>query len=341
MEIKLTNELILYTLKKNLSAIHVSQEREMVEENYPLPLTGLRHFLWAAKLGSFRLAAEKLFVSEAAISQQIRKVESGLGVKLFIRKHQKVSLTPEGRKLLPYVQTAFTSLYQGVNSLAEDPNPNRISISTMPSLATHWLIQRLVLFNQKHPDLSITMDTSVEQQKFDDGNLDLAIRYGQGTYPNLKSIKLMNDPTVLVCSPRLLKGNKITKEDIIKIPMIVGITDGVQTAMQNVLKAFGVKNSELSETLLLKDGSLGAEAARSGQGISLQRISLVAEMIEKGELVYATEFAFHDYSFYAVAPESHFSKPKVVKFMNWLQSEMEKTYLKISPLVESLKKQEA
>jgi len=308
----------------------------MVEENYPLPLTGLRHFLWAAKLGSFRLAAEKLFVSEAAISQQIRKVESSLGVKLFIRKHQKVSLTPEGQKLFPFVQTAFTSLYQGVNSLAEDPNPNRISISTMPSLATHWLIQRLVLFNQIHPDLSITMDTSVEQQKFDDGNLDLAIRYGQGTYPNLKSVKLMDDPTVLVCSPSLLKGKEITREDIIRIPMIVGITDGVQTAMQNVLKDYGVKSSDLSETLLLKDGSLGAEAARSGQGISLQRISLVADMIDRGELVYATDFAFHDYSFYAVAPESHFAKAKVVKFMDWLQSEMNKTAEVIKPLVDRL-----
>ncbi len=307
-----------------------------MEETYPLPLTGLRYFLWAAKLKSFKLAAEKLNVSEAAISQQIRKVEESLRVKLFTRKHQKVMLTNDAEKLFPYVQAAFGSLYQGVNSLADDPAPNRLSISTMPSLASHWLIQRLVLFNEIHPELAITMDTSVEQQQFEDDTLDLAIRYGQGTYSNLKSIKLMDDPTVLVCNPKLLKGNKITREDIIKLPMIVGITDGVQTAMNNVLKSYGIKHGDLSETLLLKDGSLGAEAARSGQGLSLQRISLVADMINSGELVYATEFAFHDYSFYAVAPESHFEKMKVKSFLDWLQSEMSKTAEAIKPLVDAL-----
>ena len=307
-----------------------------MEENYPIPLTGLKHFLWAAKLESFKLASEKLFVSEAAISQQIRKVETSLGVKLFKRKHQQVKLTHEGEKLFPYVQTAFSNLYQGINALAEDPYPNRLSLSTMPSLATHWLIQRLVQLNEIHPELSITMDTSVEQQTFENNELDLAIRYGQGKYPGLKSVLLMKDPTVLVCSPKLLKGEFITREDIVSIPMIVGITDGVQTALQNIKDAYGVDDGDLCETLLLKDGSLGAEAARSGQGISLQRMSLVAPMIEQGELVFANEFAFRDYNFYAVAPENHFNKEKVKKFMGWLQQEMKKTEQMIQPLVDKL-----
>ncbi|WP_196137218.1 LysR substrate-binding domain-containing protein [Aliikangiella sp. G2MR2-5] len=308
-----------------------------MEENYPLPLTGLRHFYWAAKLGSFKQAAEKLFVSEAAISQQIRKVESQLGIELFERQHQKVILSADGEKLFPYVQSAFTSLIQGINLLAEDPNPNRLNISTMPSLATHWLIQRLIFFNEIHPELTITMDTSVERKSFEQGELDLAIRYGQGVYPGLKSILLMKDPTVLVCSPRLLKGPTITRKDILSLPMIAGITDGVRTALRNIQQAYGIKDNELSETLLLKDGSLGAEAARAGQGISLQRLSLVADMIDAGELVFSDDFAFHGYNFYAVAPESHFEKDKVKKFMAWLSAEMKKTELRIQPLVAQLK----
>ena len=308
-----------------------------MDETYPLPLNSLRYFLWAARLGSFKLAAEKLFISEAAVSQQIRNLESTLGVKLFIRTHQKVSLTAFGEKLLPFIEAGFSSILQGISRVAEDPRPNRLSISTMPSLATHWLIHRLNLFNQLHPEISIMMDTSLEISQFEKNDLDLAIRYGQGSYAGLKSELLLEDPTVLVCSPKRLGGDKITRADIVSIPLVVGVTDGIKGAVNDLKTAYQVSDSELNEVLVLKDGSLGAEAARSGQGLSMQRLSLVAGMIQAGELVFAEDFAFREYNLYAVAPAEHFTKAKVKKFLAWLRSEMDKTRLAIKPLMDKLK----
>lgn len=304
--------------------------KELVN-NYPLPLNGLRHFYWAAKLGSFKLAAETLHLSEAAISQQIRNLESALKIKLFHRSHQKVSLTNKGHQLFPYVQSAFISLHEGINIVTADPEPNRLTVSTIPSFATNWLIRRLAQFNHLHPKLSISIDTSLEVHDFESQHLDIAIRYGPGNYQGLKSEHLMSDPTVLVCHPKLVSNNQLTREDFIKLPVIIGTTDGVQRSMQDFIKFYQLENKVQQEVLTLRDGALGVEAARSGQGVTLQRISLVADLIRSGELVYAKDYASYAFSFYAVGPESHFENPKVIKFLTWLKSEMATTQKQIAP----------
>ncbi len=308
-------------------------------DSYPLPLSGLRHFYWAAKLLSFKQAAQSLHVSEAAISQQIRNLEATLKVKLFKRGHQKVSLTDKGRQLFPYVQTAFISFQEGIQAIAADPEPNRLTLSTLPSFATHWLIRRLSLFNQLHPGLSISIDTSLEIFDFETGRLDLAIRYGAGNYAGVKSELLMEDPVILVCHPRLVSDGKPTREDFLRLPTIIGTTGGVSQTMQAFKDFYQMPDDAQHETLLLTDGSLGVEAAQSGQGISLQRISLVVDLIESGELVYATDFAYRYFSFYAVAPQSHFENPKVVKFLSWLRVEMATTAKQIAPYIATIDNQ--
>jgi len=310
--------------------------KDNLVDSYPLPLNGLRHFYWAAKLASFKLAAETLHVSEAAISQQIRNLESSLKVKLFDRGHQKVTLTNKGKQLFPFVQEAFICFQRGIETIALDPEPNRLTVSTIPSFAISWLIKNLSLFNQLHPELSISIDTSLDVHDFNQQHLDIAIRYGQGDYPGLKSELLMQDPTVLVCHPRLVSDRLITRDDFLRLPLIIGTTDGVQQSLREFKKFYQIDDQLQQEILTLRDGALGAEAARSGQGITLQRISLVADLIRSGELVYATSYASKRFSFYAVGPENHFDNPKVKKFLAWLKSEMKKTETIIAPYLEKI-----
>jgi LysR family glycine cleavage system transcriptional activator len=300
-------------------------------DTYPLPLSGLRHFYWAAKFESFKKAAIALHVSEAAISQQIRNLETSLKVKLFTRSHQKVILTTKGRKLFPFVQTAFINFQEGLNTIASDPEPNRIRISTIPSLASNWLIKRLINFNQLHPELSISIDTSLGLIDFETDNIEMAIRFGNGTYSGLRSEFLMEDPTVLVCHPRLVSNGVISRDDILSMPSIVGTTSGVRQTMNEFKKYYKITDNSNHQTLLLKDGALGVEAARNGQGITLQRMSLVVDLIESGELIYSTEFASSMFNLYAVAPNSHFENPKVIKFLSWLKSEVAITAKQIAP----------
>lgn len=301
-----------------------------MQSNYPIPLNGLKHFFWAAKLGSFKRAAEEIHVSEAAVSQQIRNLEQALKVSLFERQHQRVILSNQGKQLFPYVQSAFSSLFEGIASISADPQPNHLNLTTMPSFASHWLIGQLTSFYQRYPELTISMDTSVESRDFAENNYNLAIRYGPGVYPGLKSQLLMHEPIVLVCHPELLISNSITREDILKLPMIRGTFNGVNRAFQGFKKFYEFNEKQLTKEILLHDGGLGVEAARSGQGIAMQRLSLVIDLVESGELVYAREYAFREYSFYAVAPEHQFSLEKVQKFLSWLAPAMRETEQRIS-----------
>lgn len=307
------------------------------DESYPLPLNGLRYFYWAAKLGSFKKAAEALHVSEAAISQQIRNLESNLKVSLFERGHQRVTLSTKGQTLFPFVQTAFLNLQEGIARIAADPRPNRLTISTMPSFAAHWLITRLAKFNKLHPTLSISVDSSIDLLNFENDAIDIAIRYGSGKYPGLKSEFLMDDPIVLVCSPKLVKNNHISRDDVLKLPAILGTADGVIPTVHAFKHFYKLPDDSYEEALLLRDGGLGVEAARNGQGISMQRISLVADSIENGELVYGTDFAMRSHCFYAVAPSEHFDNPKVKKFLDWVKGEMTLTENRIKPLIDKIK----
>ncbi|MFT5521893.1 MAG: LysR family glycine cleavage system transcriptional activator [Enterobacterales bacterium] len=304
---------------------------------YPLPLNGLRQFYWAAKYESFKQAALTLNISEAAISQQIRNLESTLKVKLFDRGHQKVILTRKGRQLFPFVQSAFLNFQEGLNTITNDPEPNRLRVSTIPSIASNWLIKRLVNFNQLHPELSINIDTSLDLIDFETDNIELAIRYGSGNYPELKAEFLMQDPTVLVCAPSLVSNGVINRDDIVSTPSIVGTTSGVKQSMNDFKKFYGIGDNSQHQTLLLKDGALGVEAARSGQGITLQRMSLVVDLIQSGELVYAKEFASTAFNIYAVAPVNHFENPKVIKFLTWLKAEMTITANQIAPYLAKIK----
>ncbi|WP_444994459.1 LysR substrate-binding domain-containing protein [Aliikangiella sp. IMCC44359] len=303
-----------------------------------IPLNGLRHFLWAAKLESFKQAATKLYVTEAAVSQQIRKLESILGFPLFVRGHQKVTLTTKGEQLLPYIESAFNNIDQGLDKINHDPEPNRINLTTFPSLASNWLIGRLPKLNAKYPALSISMDTSLEKQSLDNRTYDLAIRYGVGNYAELKSQLLLVDPVVLVCSSSLVKSKQLTKKDIFRLPLIKTTYEGIDSIITTEFaKYYDFNDKQPNQALLIRDGGLGAEAARSGQGIAMQRLSLVADMIISGELVYATDYAFKDYNVYAVTTEEHFKQPKIIKFLQWINSEMQLTQKKIIPLIAKIK----
>ncbi|HET8905261.1 MAG TPA: LysR family transcriptional regulator, partial [Saccharospirillum sp.] len=146
------------------------------------PLNTLRCFALAAQYLSFKLAAEDLFVTQAAVSHQIRTLEEHLGVKLFERLNREVRLTPEGHALLPYVQEAFNSLNTGVSRLRADPNPDRLKVSVIPSFASAWLAPRLGSFRQRQPEYRVVLNPTHHVDTFD-GETDVALRFGSGRYP--------------------------------------------------------------------------------------------------------------------------------------------------------------
>jgi LysR family glycine cleavage system transcriptional activator len=283
------------------------------------PLNSLRYFLVAAKTLSFKQAAEQLFVTQAAISQHIKTLESHLGVQLFVRGTRQVQLTENGKRFAPFIQSGFESFTQGVALLAEDINPNVLNVTVVESLSTRWLVPRLQFFQEQHPDFRVRLEPCNQVRDFAGADIDLAIRFGEGHYAGLESRFLLNDRYVLVCHPSLAKEN-LSPQGLYNLPLLEESGPITGEAWQTFLKEFDLREDKFNKVLEVEDSTVTiVDAALAGQGVAMLRYNLIYQQIQRKQLVQLFDFSHPSaYSYYLVAPSHHFKRTKIKLFEKWL-----------------------
>src|SRR5688572_8450266 len=149
-------------------------------------LPALRAFEAAARLRSFKQAADELAVTATAISHRIRTLEEEIGCRLFVRKTRAIELTMEGRALYSAVREGFDTIAAGVDRLRQRARP-AVRLSTTPAFAAKWLVPRLTAFQAQHPQIDLHVHASNQPVDLSQGTIDIAIRYGQGRYEGMHS----------------------------------------------------------------------------------------------------------------------------------------------------------
>ncbi len=292
--------------------------------NRSVPLNALRVFRVAAEAGSFKIAAGQLFVSQAAVSQQIKTLEQYVGQPLFLRLNREVVLTDAGRQLLGFVQQGLDTLTQGLNSLHADPHPNQLTISALPSFSARWLVPRLGFFHQAEPDFSVNLSPTNALVNFGDGQTDLALRFGRGGYAGYNEQPLGADYLVPLCSPHLLDPDQALTPQLARMPVLEDDSPDLPGIYSSFRQRAGLDVEPVPATprLRLTDSNMLVEAVLAGQGYSLLRFSLVYELIERGLLVCPLPcYLESPLSYYLVTPHNHKNRPKVVAFSRWLHQE--------------------
>ncbi|EPJ46021.1 MAG: glycine cleavage system transcription activator [Osedax symbiont Rs1] len=291
--------------------------------NKHIPLTALKFFRQAAQTLSFKEAAEQLFVTQAAVSQQIKNLEQSLDVKLFDRLNREVVLTDYGKQLLPYVVKGFESFEEGLASLGDDPNPNLLTITTLPSFASRWLMPKLYNFQEQYQDISIRISPSLKIEPFSGTKLDLAIRYGKGVYPGYKSKLLHHDYLLPVCHPKLIDTTKDIKSQMANIPLLTDEGVDIEKAWRPFMEIVGIPINTRPSKLHVGDSTMLIEPLLGQQGMSLLRYSLIYQLLERKQLICPLACYFQSgYSYFLVAPENHFKYAKIKNFHAWLKEEM-------------------
>ena len=287
---------------------------------YLPPLKSLQVFLVAGQSKNFKQAAEQLNVTQAAVSQQIRLLEENLQSKLFERTNKQTMLTEKGRKLLPFIQRAFEELSSGVQVVTGDQNPQVLRISTVHSFSSLWLIPRLQEFQKLHPEIMVQLAPSSELIDFNQTNIDLAIRMGRGSYPDLVEKKIYDDNLIFVANPKLLVGiNKDNPEQILRLPWIEDTSSGIQETFRDYCKSINFKYETLVPVIQSNDALPLIDSAVQSRGFLLVNSSLVIEHLRSGRLVKLLNYSSKSpYSLYLVAPEQQFSWAKVKLFEDWL-----------------------
>ena len=283
------------------------------------PLNSLRYFLVAAQTLSFKQAAEQLFVTQAAISQHIKTLETHLGVQLFIRGTRRVSLTEDGMRLFPYIQAGFDNFNKGVALLSEETNPDVLNVTVVESLSTRWLVPRLQFFQEQYPDIRVRLEPCNRVREFPGSDIDLAIRFGEGIYPGLESRFLLKDKYVLVCHPSLIQHN-LSPQNLNQLPLLEEVGPVTGEAWQVFLSRHNLKENSFKKILEVDDSTVTIiDAALAGQGFAMLRYNLIYQQIQRRQLVSLFDFSYPSaYSYYLVAPSHHFGKSKVQLFEKWL-----------------------
>ncbi|MFD4840125.1 LysR substrate-binding domain-containing protein [Achromobacter sp. NPDC058515] len=287
-----------------------------------LPLLALRAFTETGRLGSLKAAAEVLGVTPGAVSQQIRLLEDRLGVALFVRERHGVRLTQAGASAYPGLLRAFEQIEESMSLLQSHSARRALTISTVPSFASSWLVPRLGGFSALHPDIEVRVEASSKLADFKRDRIDVTLRHGLGHYPGLSAFRLMAPVLLPVASPALLaQGPAIAHpEDCLKYTLL---QDADRADWALWLQAHGVDaGPDAQRGPSFEDDLLLMRAAGAGQGIALVQDTHAREDLESGKLAVALDRPWPArFAYYIVSRPDALARPEVQAFIDWVKAE--------------------
>ena len=293
------------------------------------PLIALRVFEAAARHLSFRKAAEELFVTPGAVSQQIRLLEDHVGVELFHREGRREALTDAGQAALPALKSAFAQLNEAARLMRQPARRSRVTVSVAPSFAAKWLLPRLEHFTAARPDIDVWVSADMAPVDFNSTDVDMAIRYGAGRYEGLNSEKLLEEAVLPVCSPGLMDAAPIrAPKDLVHHTLLHDTGPELDASVPDWsmwLKAHGVSGVDSSRGPRFNQSSLVIEAAVAGRGVALAKRAIAEADIAAGKLVtlFAGTGAPTAFAYHLVWPRARDFTPAQQTFIDWLRGEAE------------------
>ncbi len=286
------------------------------------PLNALRAFEAGARHLSFTKAAEELYVTQAAISHQVKLLEQDLGVSLFRRMTRKLALTEAGRALQRVAGEALDAIAEAAERLRDAPGGRTLTLSLTPTFGVKWLAQRLGRFWALHPEIDLRLCHSNLLVDFSRDEMDAAVRWGGGAWPGLEAVYLMRAGLTPVCSPALIEGpHPLRTPKDLRHRTLLHERDYEEWT--EWLAVAGAREVEARRGPMIDDPSVLHQAAIDGQGVALSSENLIREDLAAGRLVKPFDVDLdRDNAYYLVAPPRAFERPNVQAFRDFLLAEL-------------------
>ncbi|APW43503.1 LysR substrate-binding domain-containing protein [Rhodoferax saidenbachensis] len=294
----------------------------------PIAVGHLRALEAVARHLNFRAAADELALTQSAVSRQVQSLEEEVGVALFLRHTRAVELTSAGSQLLRAVVPSLERIDSAVRLIRRTAGRKSVAISTWASFASMWLIPRLEAFQREYPDIDIRIDATDIPVDLDTSDVDLALRYTRPEAVPAGGVRLFGEQLTPVASPWLLKSGKPLRkgEDLAHFALLEA-SDSHRThnlewlSWRRWLDTHKLRKLEPKRWMYFNYAHQIAQAALTGQGVALARMTLVADSLASGDLVEVlpdhrldTPLAY----FMIVGPRSS-GRPEIQAFCEWLQ----------------------
>lgn len=290
------------------------------------PLDLLVGFESAARHLSFTRAGEELFLTQSAVSRQIKELEGELGVALFQRRHRALALTDAGKELYAATAQVLTTMRAATERLRAQAGKRALSVTTTHSFAALWLIPRLAGFTREHPGVDVRIMAETRVQDLERDALDLAIRHGPPALAGSGAVRLFGERVFPVCSPALLEKNPLRKPQDLRHHVLLQYDDpeGRHPWLhwKTWLEVERIADLRPAGSLSFSGYEQIIPAAIAGHGVALGRTPLVKDLLASGQLVAPFKSSADPArAYYAIVAPRAAGRSEVRAFVDWLKQE--------------------
>jgi LysR family glycine cleavage system transcriptional activator/LysR family transcriptional regulator of beta-lactamase len=281
----------------------------------------MRAFEAAARLGSFQAAGAELSVTQAAVSRIVRVLEGRLGFPLFERHANRLTLTWQGKALLPGLSAAFDAIASLVAQVGSQSALPLLTVGVGPSFAMRWLIPRLAHFQAKYPDIEVRIATGGAINPIRD-DWTCGILLGDGHWPGYEAQALFSADLFPVCAPAIARELR-TPGDLRQQTLLRVVHASEDWTLW--LRAAGLKLVPSRRSPRFDTYALALQAAVDGLGVAMALRPYVTDDIRAGRLVAPFPLTVpKGQAWYLIFAASRRTDPSLVAFRAWLTEEAKK-----------------
>jgi DNA-binding transcriptional LysR family regulator len=288
------------------------------------PVTNLQAFEAVARRRSFALAAAELHLTASAVSHQVARLESHLGVRLFERSAHGVRISVAGEHYLARVGGALSAIAAATEDLRQGVS-NSLYVHSGPSFASLWLMSRLQGFAQAYPDISLNLSAAHTHSDFELGQADVDIRYGVPNWPNLVVEPLFEETIVPLASPAFIREHRLKRpEHLLGVKLIQSNVSVVQWS--DWFAKFTNLRAPDRFPVRFDRAQMSLDAATQGLGVALESTTIAGLHIAARTLkpVFGADKGIKVKAHFLVYPARHAKRPPVEAFLGWLHREASK-----------------
>lgn len=288
------------------------------------PFAAVKAFEAAARYCNFQQAAEELRISPSAVSHQIKALEDFVGMALFFRNNNRLTLTAEGAAYRGDLEKALDMIEASTGAIMRPRGHAELTISLVAPLAELWLIPRLGAFHKAHPHVSVRLAsrTSKCHEATPDG-VDLAIQYTNASElrENARSAFLFAETIVPVCSPDYLAANGPIRSAAGLIEQTLIYCNWERDEWPAWVGDAGMSLRNVRSWLELDTRAQALQAAKEGLGIAMGRHPYIDDALATGQLVAPLDLPVSTgLAYFLVASERSEGFEGVRQFREWLLS---------------------
>ncbi|WP_170328463.1 LysR substrate-binding domain-containing protein [Ruegeria arenilitoris] len=278
----------------------------------------------AARLQSFTRAAQELNVQQPAVSASIKQLETSLGVVLFRRSHRRITLTNAGIRLFADVTRAFEMLSHSAASIRQFASNDHVTLSASSAFNNYWLVPRIASFQQNHPDIDLRLQSSDREPDLTVETISLAVRLGDGNWPDCEARLISDEVIYPVASPRVMAA----AVNLRSVPgllnqRLIHLEEPIRErpSWDQWFREFGITEVTPRSGLRLNDYALVLQAAMAGEGFAFGWHHIVGPLVEQGILAARPEWTWRTGNgFYLVWSKSRPLTPEAEIVRDWILS---------------------